>query len=333
MVSYSEKENKMNNDIVSVVVLTYKHGALLLETLDSVFLQDHPQIELIVAEDGAKNFDREALEQYVAKHAGANIVSTQILVNEINIGTVKNINCAIARANGAYVKIIAGDDTYPHKSVFSQQVAYLKEHEDTQLVVGNIVECDSEMHPFEVKGFAPDQKENLLDAPRAKLLKELCRKSPHLLATQSLCFKKAFFEQHGVYDERFRLIEDLPMAVRIVTKNHQIGYVDMPCVNHRGSVGVSTSNNAFDARKLAYYTDLKNYFVNCLFPVKKTVGRLFVNMRYRLMCFRIERCKPENQTKKKKILLSLRYMFPIIYYTLTNFGRIKFYFSKGKSKT
>ncbi len=36
--------------MISVIVVTYKHGNLLFETIDSIFAQFYPSIQLIIAE-------------------------------------------------------------------------------------------------------------------------------------------------------------------------------------------------------------------------------------------------------------------------------------------
>lgn len=315
-------------ELLSVIVLTYKHKDLLLETLDSIFEQDYPQIELLVAEDGARNFSKEETEKYIRLHASDRIKQHQILVNSSNCGTVYNINHALLMANGQYIKLIAGDDTYPNAKVFSAQVAYLKEHPECALAVGNIVECDDKLDPIEEKGFAPNGAESLLQASTEIKLHYFVRKDCSILATQSICFTRTYFDRYGVFDERFKLIEDLPMGVRMITSECKIGYLDFPCVNHRGSVGISTSSNAFDLKRLAYYQDLKKYYEITLEPVKKTVGPMFVCMRRKMCCFRIEYVQSLDRPLKK-VLLIAKYIPAISYYVLSNMKRTLFYLGKN----
>lgn len=320
----------MEKNLLSVIVLAYGHNDLLYETLDSVFMQNYPAIELIVAEDGSPDFVKEPVEEYITRHAKQNITNSQIIVQQNNVGTVRNINNALKSSNGEYIKIIAGDDTYPADDVFSAQVDYLKSHPDVPLVVGNVAQCDHKLKPLSVNGFAPDQKDKLI-GNNEKLLRYICKKNPVLLATQAICYTRSFFVQNGLFDQRCRLVEDLPMAIKIITSNIKFGYMDMVCVNHRGDVGISTSSNAFDSRKIAYYTDLKNYYENCIVPIKSSVGRLFTTMRYKLMCFRISYTNPDLKLTDKICLLA-KYSIPILYYTISKFARVKFYLQKDNKK-
>lgn len=310
----------MNEGQLSVIVLTYKHGDLLFDTLDSVLCQDYPNIQLIVAEDGAKDFDADKVERYIADHSSHNLHETLVIHSGENNGTVRNINKALEVASGEYIKLIAGDDTFSAKDVASKQIDFLKNNPDKYLVMGEIVECDANM----VAIANPKQpSEQVLAGSRDEMLRYFCKKNSSFLATQSICFRRVFFEKYGVYDERFELIEDLPMAVRIIRENVPFGYQAYPCVNHRGSVGVSTSNNPFEVSKIPYYMDLLNYYDLVLNPVKDTIGKTYVDMRRSLIAFRIEysQTNNDNSSKVSRIILIAKNIVPIGYYAFSQFGR------------
>ena len=57
----------MINGLLTCIVLTYRNGEFLYETIDSILMQDYPHIELIVAEDGAPDFDAETLRKYIGQ--------------------------------------------------------------------------------------------------------------------------------------------------------------------------------------------------------------------------------------------------------------------------
>ena len=128
-----------------------------------------------------------------------------------------------------------------------------------------------------------------------------------------------------MYDERFRLIEDLPMAIRIAEKEKEIGYLNLPCVKHRGSGGVSTSNEAFNVRRLQYYEDLEKFYAISLAPLRHVVGSTFVRMRHGVCKFRIEYCKLDPPTPWNKLKTIARYLPHLTYYALTKTDRVLFY--------
>ena len=177
---------------ISVVLITYKEFSYVFETLDSIFLQDYPAIEIVLADDGSPEFPEEKLRSYIEEHKKENIVGYVFAHSEENIGTVKNINKGIRRASGDFIKIIAGDDAYYDEHVFSAQMACFDADPKLMIVTGRTCECDPEMNPI-----YKEQVENTNKAlptifsmePKAYF--DRCRKE-HLfpLVTQALLIRK-----------------------------------------------------------------------------------------------------------------------------------------------
>ena len=208
-----------------------------------------------------------------------------------NRGTVRNLNHALQHANGEYIKIIAGDDVFYNEQVFKQQVSFLQNNPQYSFVIGNVIECDAEMNMTNLTGFKPDGVLSLLEQPKDVLLKYIVRDNPGILAVQAICFRRTFYQWFGKFDEDYYLIEDLPMAVKAIDAGIPFGYIDFPCVKHRGSIGVSTSNEAFDPKRIMYYQDLLKYYDKTLSPIQNVVGKMYVRMRRQLIqyCLRIFR--------------------------------------------
>jgi len=306
--------------LLSIIVLAYKSGDYLFETVQSILEQDYPAIEIVVCDDATPGFDKTGLESFLAEKKQNNIASVTIITNDNNLGTVKNLNNGIRLAKGDYIKIIAGDDQLAAPDVCSRQIAYLEKHADTVAVAGNIEECDAEMTPISKSGFLLKDDTDSLFHNKNELLRYICRDNTKALATQVLCFRKDFFGKHGLYDEKYLLIEDLPMAVRIVESGEKIGYINYPCAKHRGQTGVSTSTQAFDPHRLRYYEDLERYYV-ALSPLSNILGRNFVHMRHRVCQFRIEYCNLHSAPFYKKAGKALEYSIPLAYYFFTNLRR------------
>lgn len=320
----------MSTALLSVIIGTYRHGKMLYETLDSIFSQTYEKIQVIVAEDGATDFSAAEVRAYIVANAKENIVDFVVLQPKKNRGTVKNLNNALRHARGEYIKIIAGDDTFDNDQVFQRQVDFLEENRRYLFVVGNVIECDAELNQMCARGFSPDGVLPLLDGPRNSLLKHIVRDNPGLLSLQAMCCNKTFYQWLGEFDESYRLVEDLPMAVKAISCDIPFGYIDFPCVKHRGVVGVSTSKEAFDPRRLAYYEDLLTYYDKSLAPVADIVGKTYVRMRRQLIQFRIDyaKLKQTGAGIPRKLSLILKNIIPVSYYSLTQFKRVIFYFSK-----
>ena len=316
--------------LLSIVVLSYKNDELLYETLESIFFQTYGNIELIISDDCSPNFKIDLIEQYIKDNKSNNISSYRILTQEKNVGTVRNLNHAITASNGVYIKAIAGDDTFASRFICEKQIDYLEKHQDIMLVASNTIECNEKMEAVSASGFLLDDDLNPVFMNRQKLLKYIVRYNPKALATQTICYRRSFFTNVGLFDEGFCLIEDLPKAVEIVEKGIRIGYLNEFGVNHRGKTGISTSDIVFDPNRMQYYKDLELYFSKTLYPIRKQVGAVFVVMRHKVCKFRLEYCNLKPDNKIGKIKLFMKYSVPLSYYILTRYDRVRMYVGKGK---
>lgn len=319
------------DDLLSIIVLSYNSGDMLYETLDSILEQDYPNIEIVICDDASPDFSKDDVEKYMEDHQKENISNAQIIINSENAGTVRNLNNGIRAAKGVYIKAIAGDDQMASPDVCSAQIQYLEQHPKTNFVVGNIIECDGDMNPVTASGFLVDSDQDNIFRRRKPLLRYIVKDNPKALSTQAMCFRAQFFKEEGLYDDEFLLIEDLPMAVKIVEHEKRIGYINKPCVKHRGKVGVSTSNNAFNKGKIKYYKDLEKYYRLSLKPVEDAVGKTYVDMRHKVCQFRIEYCKLDGSDRAGKAKLIAKYSVPLMYYMATRSGRVLFYLKGAKA--
>ena len=297
--------NNMQDNLLSVVIITYKQFQYIYETIDSILKQDYPAIEIVVADDGSPNFPDCEIRQYIEMKRGENLKCYKLLHDEINVGTVKNINKGIRNSTGKFIKIIAGDDTYHDKYVFTTQIEYLKANPEIMIVTGKTCECDADMNPI-FKEQVQKTNNALLSIfqlePKAYFDK--CGKEGLFpLVTQALCFRHSFFDQYGFYDETYRLLEDPPMEKRIIINRVPIAAVDWIIVNHRADVGISANNELFSNKRQQYYLDLTNYVKNELLSRPHIFSPFKTKWRYRTEKFRYEMSIAKDKKQKIKVLL------------------------------
>src|SRR5947209_1589971 len=92
---------------VSVVVPAYNHEGFIEEALASVLGQTHPEVEIIVVDDGSRDATAERARA-VARTCPERM---QVVVQE-NAGAHDAINAGFARATGAWLTILNSDDAY-----------------------------------------------------------------------------------------------------------------------------------------------------------------------------------------------------------------------------
>lgn len=249
----------MDKKLFSVIVLCYRHFEYLFSAIDSVFEQDYPQIELIISDDGSKDFPQDAVENYLKSKKNEAIKSIHIHREEKNVGTVKHLNRAIAFCHGDYIVALAGDDMLFDKDVLTHYVNGFAEAPDNCFIqMAQTAMCDEKLKRI-MGFFANSLVQAAIEHTKEstdELLRLLITEGPCLPST-STCFKKEFFDRFGVFDEAYTLIEDYPMHMRLAEEGWIIHYNNFVAIKHRHG-GISHGQmDALPVSQIAYYTDMR----------------------------------------------------------------------------
>ena len=98
------------SDRISIAMATFNGEKYLREQLDSIYSQTLLPYEIVAADDCSTDRTTEILEEYRIKKG------LKYLVNEHNIGVVKNFEKAISLCQGDYVALSDQDDIwFPEK--------------------------------------------------------------------------------------------------------------------------------------------------------------------------------------------------------------------------
>lgn len=262
----------MNSPSFSVIVLCYKHFEYLRAAVDSVLSQDYECIELIISDDGSPSFPSVEIHEYIEKRRGANIVNLVVRQEEKNCGTVKHLNHAIKCCTGEYIVALAGDDVFSDDTVLTQYVrGFSKAPTDCFIEMAQTGMYDEKLRNLE--GYylkLPVQKALEKTAVGTKegskeLLECLLSKGPCLPST-STCFKSAFFQKFGFFDERYTLVEDYPMHLRLAMEGWTIHYENFVAIKHRhGGISHGQSGASIQASS-TYYSDLRAIIKEWILP-------------------------------------------------------------------
>ena len=115
----------MNQYICSVIIAQYNPvWDKVKRTLNSVLNQKECNYEIIIADDGSKYPCFEKTEKYFQERGFQNY---QIVRNEVNGGTVKNIISGIRVATGKYVRVIAPGDMLYSDDTLNKIVNFMEE--------------------------------------------------------------------------------------------------------------------------------------------------------------------------------------------------------------
>ena len=98
----------MKNPLVSICIVTYNSAEFIVETLESAKAQTYENIELILSDDCSKDNTVEICRQWIEENS-TRFTNCEIVTTPINTGVAANLNRAIAKAKGEWIKSIAGE--------------------------------------------------------------------------------------------------------------------------------------------------------------------------------------------------------------------------------
>ncbi len=226
---------------VSVVSVFYNRAGLVGQTLDSLRAQTHPDIEIMVVDDGSTDGTGERMAAYAAAHPDARL----ILRRHANMGFVHALNAAIRATTGTYVAIHgSGDEADPER--LAAQAAAL----DADPAVG-IVGCW-------VANEDPVSNAVAIKRPRetGPFHEVILRHNP--FTHGEVMYRRALFDAAGGYRPFFSVAQDRDLWVRM---SREAGYAIVPEVLYRRKRlpdGIAAS-----PRKLVLQGRLSDFAVHC----------------------------------------------------------------------
>lgn len=222
-------------ELVSILIPVYNSPDLFL-SLDSVLYQNYPNIEIIMIDDASYCFEKKKVENYIRNNNRGNITYFCIECNEKNLGIVKTMNIATQKARGRYLFSLAGDDCFYDDCVISDWVL------EFQKTGAKVITAKRQNYDeyLQTKGEIFPTK---LQAWYLKKLNsnELFRK----IATENFILGSCtardakVVAEYGYFDERYRMIDDLPFLLKFLRHGERIHFFDRCVIKYRGG-GISS---------------------------------------------------------------------------------------------
>lgn len=232
----------MNKDLFSFGIIAYNNYEFIKEAVDSVLVQDYPNIELIISNDGSDDFKSDELDEYINLNKSENIKKVFINSNETNIGTVRNINYICNNSTGKYIMFMAADDALNDSRVLSRFVEEFEKHDsNTVAMCGSIAFCGERLD--DIHNYVPtkEQIDLLKEGDNKKIFSYLTFES--FIPTTSTCLRKDILEKTGYFDESYFIIEDASKYIKLIREGYKFGWIDdFVGARHRGG-GISHGNS------------------------------------------------------------------------------------------
>lgn len=213
------------NKKISVIIAAYNSEQFIEETLQSVFMQDYDNFELIMVDDGSKDdtlkVATEAVEKYNKKDVCIKIIHTE------NHGVAAARNLGLENATGEWVIFFDSDDVMT-TDFLSKLVS--RTYDNVDMVAGNALKMDELGNPIgmmeqEYSGLyeTMNNQKNLIDMAdvsaitgvkmyRKELLDKYNIRIIQVLAEDVAMFLEALYFSRAVYIENEAIMKYRIMA-------------------------------------------------------------------------------------------------------------------------
>lgn len=288
-----DRNTEKNNPLVSIVVITYNSAKYVLETLESAKAQTYQNIELIVSDDCSTDNTVEICRNWIDENKDR-FVRTELITVEKNTGIAPNCNRGLYKAEGEWVKFIAGDDILLNNGI-NKAVVFINSKlnlnifasKEKKIINNTIQNNNNEYNNNRLLFF------KCIDSN--KQFKLLLKRN--YITAPTVFFKKALWDNIK-FNENIPNLEDYPYWIEVTKMGYYIDFLDDFTVGYRlhfeSESGFETNTifnqfykKDFEFRKsylFKYYSTIMKYNTCYNYYIKLVFEKLNLNNeKYRLL--------------------------------------------------
>ena len=292
--------------IVTVLVLSYNNGNYIYDTIDSILIQTYGDIELIISDDASASFDIKAIAAYIEKHQRPNIKNVIYNQNTSNLQTVAHVEKLLPMCNGKFITMIAADDAYNDKDVIEKMMNCFVHHPELDVVMGHTAMYDQKLEKS-ISIFTSQENVDIINSGNNKHVFEQLAVKP-IMPAMGVIYRKNVLWSIGTLSDRYRLVEDWPIHLRIVQNQKQIYFLDIIAGKHRDG-GISHGNiQGKNEASVIMREDLLRvmemeifpFILNCDLSTQTEIRRMYYE---RIKMFEREKERMEKNQKEDEIAI------------------------------
>src|SRR5262245_37117446 len=202
----------------SIVIPAYNQAAYLAEALESALAQTHPDLEVIVVDDGSTDETADVCLRFGGA-ARVRVVRTE------NRGVAEARNRGIAEATGDYLCFLDADDRY-HRGKIARQAAQLDRDPHLGFVYCDIREIDQHGAPLD-RDYSVGRERRLLNGDITPSLLRGGFFPPHVVMV-----RKTALAAIGGFDGALGGNADLDLRLRLSSAGFRAEYLDERLVDY-----------------------------------------------------------------------------------------------------
>lgn len=211
--------------LISIIIAVKNAAKALQQTLDSLRIQDYPNLEIIVIDGNSTDATLNIIQD------NNDIITSW--VSESDQGISDAFNKGLTRARGQYINFQGAGDTLITKNVLSTLFNCIEP--DTILLCGKVARLDEDTHKI------------LWIAPKTTSFNKKQLLFKMALPHQGLFTHRSFFERFGQFDTSLRFAMDYELLLRAYRNFPKTLVKDVIVANWRtGGVGSNRILEIFD---------------------------------------------------------------------------------------
>lgn len=184
--------------MISVIIPTYNRYEMLKQTIDSVYMQTHSQIEIIVIDDGSKDNTKYIKEEYP---------NIRLFRNDKNRGPGYNRKRGFQEAKGQFIIFVDDDDYYTDSKFFEKAIEIFEKNSELVFVAAN-----AEIFHMDTNLLEKSELNIVGEFDSIKYLEGFLTKYKKPLSTFTCIFRKQMLEKAKFAE--MKMVNDMPIYMR-----------------------------------------------------------------------------------------------------------------------
>ncbi|MCB0515833.1 MAG: glycosyltransferase family 2 protein [Chitinophagales bacterium] len=269
--------------LVSVVLTSYNHLALLQRSFQCLLEQEYTNIEIVIVDDGSTDGSREWITQIATQYPQ----KVNFFLQAQNVGVSANKSKGFQLAKGELITYLDGDDLY-YSNKIKDEVAVFAQNPTVDVVYSNFVFCDEQGNVF--RQWAKDAEK----MPQGFILKEIITRAfPYNTLFRFELMKRQVIEKIQYYRHELSAYEDWDGRIR---------YADFAQIAYSGTVGAAYTFNpqgiSKTMRRKQLLTIQEAVFNDNFLLCKKHYSPQECNAMYTMMAQKFSRANLKLDTQK-----------------------------------
>lgn len=226
------EEDRLATDApsVSVIITTYDHAHYLADSIGSCLSQQHPDLEVIVVDDGSNDDPEVVVRRYPEVR----------YLRKPNGGLSSARNAGLAAATGTFVLFLDADD-WLLPGALHASTACLARRPEAGFVAGGhryaLADRSCPAHMSQLR-FPIGAGAGTMDVERG--YRDLVRLGNHVGMHGAVMYRRSALEACGAFDETLRTCEDYDVLLKVAQRFPVAYHTDLVAVYRRHDVSMSS---------------------------------------------------------------------------------------------